>query len=101
MFLLHNHILLYCQILDKFRYWLKRLAFLQKKSTAKPYSFLVIGATLAPDNPSCFWKNLLERIWKLIITIDDNIKDQKLKYNINREVGLSLDKIDKYILRVK
>ena len=33
-----------------------------KKCTAKPYSFLVIDATLASDNPSCFRKNLLERI---------------------------------------
>ena len=35
---------------------------LYKICTAKPYSFLVIGATLAPDNPSSFRKNLLERI---------------------------------------
>ena len=35
---------------------------LYKKCTAKPYSFLVIDATLASDNPSCFKKNLLERI---------------------------------------
>ena len=33
-----------------------------KKCTAKPYPFLVIGATLASDNPSHFRKNLLERI---------------------------------------
>ena len=30
--------------------------------TAKPYSFLVIDATLASDNSSNFRKNLLERI---------------------------------------
>ena len=35
---------------------------LYKKCTAKPYSFLVIDATLASDNPSRFRKNLLERI---------------------------------------
>ena len=35
---------------------------LYKKRTAKPYSFLVINATLASDNPSYFRKNLLERI---------------------------------------
>ena len=29
-----------------------------KKCTAKPYSFLVIDATLALDNPSRFRKNL-------------------------------------------
>ena len=35
---------------------------LHKKCTAKPYSFLVIDATFALDNPSRFRKNLLERI---------------------------------------
>ena len=35
---------------------------LYKKCTTKPYSFLVIDATLASDNPSRFRKNLLERI---------------------------------------
>ena len=35
---------------------------LYKKCTAKPYSFLVVDATLASDNPLCFRKNLLERI---------------------------------------
>ena len=33
-----------------------------KKCTAKPYSFLVIEATLASDNPLRFRGNLLERI---------------------------------------
>ena len=35
---------------------------LYKNGTAKPYSFFVIDATLASDNPSRFRKNLLERI---------------------------------------
>ena len=35
---------------------------LYKKCTAKTDSFLVIDATLASDNPSCFRENLLERI---------------------------------------
>ena len=35
---------------------------LYKKCTVKPYSFLVIDATLASDNPSHFKKNFLERI---------------------------------------
>ena len=46
---------------------------LYKKCTAKPYSFLETDTTLAPDNPLRFRKNLLERIQKLIITIDDKI----------------------------
>ena len=33
-----------------------------KKCTGKPYSFLVIDATLASDNPLHFRNNLLERI---------------------------------------
>ena len=35
---------------------------LYKKCTAKPYSFLIIDATLASDNPLRFRKNLVERI---------------------------------------
>ena len=35
---------------------------LQRKCPAKPYSFVVIDATLASDNPLRFRKNLLERI---------------------------------------
>ena len=35
---------------------------LYKKCSEKPYSFLVIDATLASDNPLRFRKNLLERI---------------------------------------
>ena len=35
---------------------------LYKKYTAKPYSFLVIDATFASDNPLRFRKNLSERI---------------------------------------
>ena len=35
---------------------------LHKRCTAKPYSFLVIDATLASDNPLRFRKTLLEKI---------------------------------------
>ena len=35
---------------------------LYKKCTAKPYSFLVIEAILALDNPLHFRKNLVKRI---------------------------------------
>ena len=35
---------------------------LYKKCTTKPYSFLLIDATLASKNSSSFRKNLLERI---------------------------------------
>ena len=42
-----------------------------KKCTAKPYSFLVIDATLASDNPLRFRKNLLVKVQKVIMTIND------------------------------
>ena len=35
---------------------------LYKKCIVKPYSFIVINANLASDNPSCFRKSLLEII---------------------------------------
>ena len=41
-----------------------------QKCTAKPYSFLVINATLASDNPLIFRKYISERI-------DDKIRDGK------------------------
>ena len=71
-----------------------------KKCTAKPYSLLVIDATLTSGNPLYFRKNLVQRIQKLIMTIDDKIRDKKLQYNISREAEkistLSSGKIDKY-----
>ena len=47
--------------------------------TAKPYSFLAIDATLVPDNPLRFRNNLLERRQKLIMTIANKIRDEKLQ----------------------
>ena len=53
----------------------------------------MIDIALASDN-------LLWRIWKLIITIDDKIRDEKLQYDINREAAnisaLLSSKIDEY-----
>ena len=51
---------------------------LYKKCTEKQYYFLVIDTTLASYYPSSFRKNLLERIWQLITTIGDKIRDKKL-----------------------
>ena len=71
-----------------------------KKHTAKPYSFLVIDATLTSGNPLRFRKNLSETIWKLVMTINDQIREKKLQYNINRKAekisALSYRKIDEY-----
>ena len=68
------------------------------KCTAKPYSFLVFDATLTSHNPSRIRKNLSEIISKLIMTIDNYIRDEIL--HINREAAktsaLSYGKISKY-----
>ena len=50
---------------------------LYKKCTTKSQSFLVIDTTIASDDSSRFRKNLLERIYILIIAIDDKIRDKK------------------------
>ena len=50
---------------------------LYKKCTTEPYFLLAIDTTLASDNSLRFRKNLLERIQKLIMTIDDKIKGEK------------------------
>ena len=61
---------------------------------------MVSDCTLASDNPLRFTEKLLERIQKLIMTIDDKISDEKLQYDINREAAkisvLSSAEIDKY-----
>ena len=66
----------------------------------KPYSSLVIYAILTSDNPFHFRKNLVERMQKLIMTIDDKVRNEKLQYDSNREaakiLALSSGKIDKY-----
>ena len=48
---------------------------LYKNYTAKPYSFLAIDTNLASDN-SRFRKNLIEKIQKFIMAIDDKVKDE-------------------------
>ena len=48
----------------------------------KPYSFIIIDTTLATDN-----KEYKERIQKLVMTTEGKIRDEKLKYNINREAA--------------
>ena len=69
------------------------------KCTLKPYSSLVIDTSFASDNPLPFRNNLSEGIWKLTMTIDDKIKDEKLQFDINREAARisasSSGKIDK------
>ena len=72
---------------------------MNKKYTAEPYYFLINDATLASDNPLRFRKNLFF-IYNKIMAIDDQIRDEKLQYNINREAdnisALSSNKLGKY-----
>ena len=79
---------------------------LYKKCAAEPFSFLVIDTTLASGNSLRSRKNVLERKYKLIMTADDKIKDEKLQYDIYREAAkisaLSLGKlINMNILQVR
>ena len=65
----------------------------------KPFSFLVVDTTLPSDDPLRFIQNILERMQKLIVTIDDQIRDEKLQYDINRgttKISELSGKIDKY-----
>ena len=57
---------------------------LYKKCTSKSYCFLEVDTTLASDNHSRFRKNLLEITEKLIMAIDDNIREEKLQDDVNR-----------------
>ena len=71
-----------------------------KKGLAKPYSFLVIDATLPSDNALHFRKIFSEKLWKLINTIDHKIRYEKIQFDINREAAeiltLSSRKVDTY-----
>ena len=71
-----------------------------KKCTKEPYYFLVNDTTLQSSDPLRFRYNFLVNIIIEIMTIDDQIKDEKLQYDINREEGkisaLSSGKFDKY-----
>ena len=71
-----------------------------QNSKQKITSTNCIAFNLALDNPLRFRRNLSETIWKLIMAIDDKIKDEKTQCDINREAAkvsaLSSGKIDKY-----
>ena len=71
-----------------------------KKNTLQNDILLVIDTTLVSDNPLSFRENLLEGIKIIIMAIDDKIRDEKLQYDVDREVvkilALSSGKIDKY-----
>ena len=68
-----------------------------RECTAEPYSFLVDDTTFASDNPLRFRKLFLKYNKN---HDNDKIRDEKLRYDINREVAkisaLSSGKIHKY-----
>ena len=76
-----------------------------KKCTAEPYSFLVNDATLTSGNPLRFRKNLLKKIYNKIMPINDQIRDERLQYDIKREAfkisALSPNELNKYIFQAK
>ena len=47
----------------------------------------MIDATIASDNDLLFRKNILERILKLLMTIDDEIRNEILQYDFDREAA--------------
>ena len=57
------------------------------KNVLQNQIFLTIDATLALDNHLRFRKNLLERIWKPIMIIQNKIRHENLQYDNNREVA--------------
>ena len=56
-----------------------------RECTTEPFSFLVNDTTLASDNPLRFRKLILE--YNKTMTINDQIRDEKLRYDINREAS--------------
>ena len=55
--------------------------------TAERYFYLVNDTTVTSDNPLHFRKNILKWMCNKIMTIDDQIKNKNLQYDINREAG--------------
>ena len=78
---------------------------LYEKFTTKSHSFLFNDTNLASDNTLRFRYSLLEKVLKVIMAIDEKIRDEKLQYNINTEaakIALPPGKIDNLsILQVK
>ena len=60
---------------------------------------------MTSDNPLPFRCNLLEKIYKLLMTIDDKIRDEKLQCDVNREAAktssLSSVQTDMNVLQTK
>ena len=123
MFLIHNLIFLFQNMLD----WIQRTFSLWKFQTKENFNkncsiilqilafktlwifvksllqtHILFGYWYYPciRNSLHFRNNLLEAIWKLIMAIDDKVRDEKQQYDINWEVAkilaLSSRKIYEY-----
>ena len=57
------------------------------KFYCKTNFFFVVHTTPASNSLLCFRRSLLERIYKLIMTIDDKIADEKLQCDTNRKAA--------------
>ena len=57
------------------------------KNILQNHIFLMFHITLVSDNALCFRKNLIERIQKLIMAIDDKIRDGKPQFDISRKTA--------------
>ena len=64
---------------------LQKLQNLYKKCAAKQCYILVIDAILGSDIALHFRRNPLERILKLIIVIEDKIRNERLQHDIDRQ----------------
>ena len=82
------------------KHWFQRLYEFLHRIFWELMFFLVNGTIFVSGNPLQLRRNLLERKQKLIKTIDDKTRYEKLQYSINREgtkrSALSSRKIDKY-----
>ena len=58
---------------------------LYKKCAAKPYSFLVIDATLSDVNLLPFRKKSFKNNINIIVRIDKKIRQDKLEYDIKHQ----------------
>ena len=82
-----------------------------KNVLQKQNYFSIIDATLASDNPLHFRKNLLERIYKLIMTIDDKMKNYSMTltekqqkyhhYHLEKLINMNILPVKKYYLLIK
>ena len=82
---------------------LKDFIRIYKKRTAESYYFLANDTTLPSHNPLRFRENLLKYVYNKIMTIDDQIKDEKLQllYHHAKLISMNILQVKKYYLLIK